>query len=74
MTNGASNVVKLIQVNQQSLRPSGVIWVQFDHVDVGMKTRHENRQLYANGSIVHRLQSNQSLHSLQLVETELFKL
>ena len=48
MTNGAGNVIKLIQV-QQTGTPSGVIWVQFDHPDVGQKTRQDNRQLYVNG-------------------------
>lgn len=48
MTNGASNVIKLIQLHAPD-RPSGVIWVQFDHADVGRKTRHDNRQLYTQG-------------------------
>ena len=48
MTNGAGNVIKLIQAHQTD-RPSGIIWVQFDHADVGQKTRHENRQLYTQG-------------------------
>ena len=48
MTNGARNVIKVIQV-QQTGTPSGVIWVQFDHPDVGQKTRQDNRQLYING-------------------------
>ena len=30
-------------------RPSGIIWVQFDHTDVGQKTRHDNRCLYVKG-------------------------
>ena len=47
MINGAGNEIKLMQV-QQSDKPSGVIWVQFDHPDVGQKTRHDNRQLYTN--------------------------
>ena len=29
--------------------PSGIIWVQFDCVDVGEKTRHDNRHVYVNG-------------------------
>ena len=45
MTNGAGNAVKKIQFNQID-KPSGIIWVQFDHSDVGEKTRHENRHLY----------------------------
>ena len=45
LTNGAANVIKLIQVHQTD-RPSGIIWVQFDHSDVGEKTRHDDRQLY----------------------------
>lgn len=48
MTNGASNVIKLIQLHAPD-RPSGVIWVKFDHADVGRKTRHDNRQLYTQG-------------------------
>ena len=48
MTNGAGNVVKKVQLNQQG-KPTGVIWVQFDHSDVGEKTRHDNRHLYVQG-------------------------
>ena len=48
MTNDAGNVIKLIQV-QQTDKASGIIWVQFDHADVGEKTRHDNRQLYIEG-------------------------
>ena len=45
LTNGASNVVKKVQL-QQPGKPSGIVWVQFDHADIGEKTRHENRHLY----------------------------
>ena len=45
MTNGAGNVVKLVQLHQQT-KPSGIVWVQFDHSDVGQKTRNEKRHLY----------------------------
>jgi hypothetical protein len=48
MANGAGNVVKKVQLNQQD-KPSGIIWVQFDHSDVGQKTRNENRHLYVQG-------------------------
>lgn len=48
MTNGAGIVIKIIQVNQTAI-PSGIIWVQFDHADVGKKTRHDHRQLYVQG-------------------------
>ena len=48
MTNGAGNVIKLVQVHQQD-KPSGIVWVQFDHSDVGQKTRNENRHLYLQG-------------------------
>ena len=48
MTNGAGNVIKLIQVYQTTY-PSGTVWVQFDHTDVGAKTRQENRHLYVSG-------------------------
>jgi len=48
MTNGAGNVIKLVQLHQES-KPSGIVWVQFDHSDVGHKTRIENRNLYIQG-------------------------
>ena len=48
MTNGAGNVTKLVQLFQES-KPSGIVWVQFDHSDVGHKTRIENRHLYVQG-------------------------
>ena len=48
MTNGAGNFIKLMQIHNTN-KPSGIIWVQFDHADVGVKTRNENRQLYING-------------------------
>ena len=48
MTNGAGNVIKKIQLNQRD-KPSGIIWVQFDHDVVGEKTRHKNKHLYAQG-------------------------
>ena len=44
LTNGAGNIVKKIQLNRKD-KLSGIIWVQFDHADVGEKTRHENRNL-----------------------------
>ena len=40
MTNGAGNIVKKIQLNHKD-KPSGIIWVQFDHPDVD-----ENRNLF----------------------------
>ena len=48
MTNGAGNVIKLVQLRQPN-KPSGIVWVQFDHKDVGQKTRNENRPLYVQG-------------------------
>ena len=45
MTNGAGNIVKKINL-YQSEKPSGIIWVQFDHADVGEKTRQNNKNLY----------------------------
>ena len=38
LTNGAANTVKLIQL-QQTGKPSGIVWVQFDCVDVGEKIK-----------------------------------
>ena len=48
MTNGAGNVIKVVQLHQEN-KPSGIVWVQFDHLDVGHKTRNENRHLYIQG-------------------------
>ena len=48
MTNGASNVIRKIQLNEKD-KPLGIIWVQFGHSDVGEKTRYENRNLYVQG-------------------------
>ena len=48
MTNGAANIIKKIQLNNKD-KPSGIIWVQFDHPDVGEKVRHENRNLHVQG-------------------------
>ena len=49
MTNGASNFIKHIHLTSNS-KPSGLVWVQFDHDDAGTKTLQENRNLYT-GSI-----------------------
>ena len=43
MTNGASNVIKYIQLANDS-KPSGLVWVHFDHDDVGRKAQQENTQ------------------------------
>ena len=48
LTNGASNIIKLIQLRDES-KPSGLVWVQFDCEDVGKITRQENRNLYHTG-------------------------
>ena len=48
ITNCAGNVIKLVQLHQQD-KPSGIVWVQFDHSDVGQKTRNENRHFYLQG-------------------------
>ena len=48
MTNGAGNVIKLVQLHQQD-KPTGIVWVQFDHLDIGHKTRIENRHFYIQG-------------------------
>ena len=48
MINGAGNIIKKIQLDDRN-KPSGIIWVQFDHVDVAEKTRHDNRHLYVQG-------------------------
>ena len=74
MTNGAGNVIKLIQVYQTTY-PSGTVWVQFDHTDVGAKTRQENRHLYVSLVFnLHGLLKSQSPHNLLLVGIEQFKL
>ena len=38
----------MIQLHQTH-KPSGIIWVQFDHAHVGEKTRHDNIHLYVQG-------------------------
>ena len=48
LSNGASNVIQLVQLNVPK-KPSGVLWVQFDDEDVGKKTRQENTHLYVQG-------------------------
>jgi hypothetical protein len=48
LTNGASNIIKLIQLRDDS-KPSDLVRVQFDCEDVGKKTRQENRTLYFRG-------------------------
>lgn len=48
LTNDADNVIKLIHLHLIS-KPSGIIWVQFNHADIGKnkkKERHENRHLF----------------------------
>lgn len=48
MTNGASNIIRKMQLHDRN-RPSGIIWVQFDHRNVGKKTRRDSRHLYVEG-------------------------
>ena len=50
LTNGASNIIKSVRLTNGNT-PSGIIWVQFDHEDVGKKTRQENRNLYVRGIV-----------------------
>ena len=47
-TNGAGNVVKKVQLHEKD-KPSGIIWVRFDHADVGEKTRHHSKHLHIKG-------------------------
>ena len=58
----------------QKDKPYGIIWIKFDHADVGEKTRHDNRHLYVQVYNLHGHLLNQSPHSLLLVETEQLKL
>ena len=48
MTNGAANVIRRIQLHDRN-RPSGIIWVEFDHAHVGEKTRHDYKHLFVQG-------------------------
>lgn len=48
MANGAGKEIKKVQLNQSN-KPSCIVWVLFDHADVGEKTRLENRNLYVQG-------------------------
>ena len=63
MINGAGNVIKLIQMHNTD-KPSGVIWVHFDHTDVGLRTRQDKDSYICKVLNLHGLQSNLSLHSL----------
>ena len=47
LTNGAGNVIKYVELYNLP-NPEGVIWVRFDHSDVGKMIRNENRQLYTS--------------------------
>ena len=73
MTNGAGNIIKKIQLNHNN-KPSGIIWVQFDHPDVGEKTRHENRNLYVHGIESRWTPIKPITTRLLLAETKLHKL
>lgn len=48
MTNGAANIIRRIQLHDRN-RPSGIIWVEFDHGHVGEKTRHDYKHLFVQG-------------------------
>ena len=48
LTNGASNVIKHVQLTNDS-NPLGLVWVHFDNDDVGKKTRQEIGNLYTEG-------------------------
>ena len=48
VTNGAGNVVRYVHL-LSSERPEGIIWVEFDHTEVGCKMRSENRHLCRQG-------------------------
>ena len=47
LANGAGNVIKYVELYNLP-NPEGVIWVKFDHSDVGKMIRNENRQLYTS--------------------------
>ena len=48
VTNGAGDVVRYVHL-LSSERPEGIIWVEFDHPEVGPKMCSENRHLYRQG-------------------------
>lgn len=72
MTNGAGNVIKLIQLHQ-SATPSGIIWVQFDHADVGQKLDMKIGTCTEKVLNLRGLQLSQLPHNLLLDKVELFK-
>ena len=45
MTNGAGNIVKKISLHQ-SEKPSRITCVQFDHANVGEKSRQDKESVY----------------------------
>ena len=70
VTNGAANVMRMIQLHDRD-RPSGTIWVEFDHekkLDMIISTCLY-KVLNAHGPL-----SSLLLHSLQLEETEHLRL
>ena len=53
MINGAFMLSKWYEYIRQTDRQtisSGIIWLQSEHADIGIKTRHDNSQLYVQGS------------------------
>lgn len=48
MTNSTCNVVKNLHLYQKG-KPSGIIWVEFFHPDLGEKTKYDNRYFYVEG-------------------------
>ncbi len=51
LTNGAPGILKLYNIPHPQYA-SGVVWIEFEHVNIGKLTRLENTNLYRNNSLV----------------------
>ena len=51
LTNGAPGIVKLYNIPHPQYA-SGVVWIEFEHANIGKLTRLENTNLYRNNSLV----------------------
>jgi hypothetical protein len=73
LTNGASNIIKLIQLRDDS-KPSGLVWVQFDCEDVGKRPDRKTELYILELLKVRGHQLNLLQHNLRLEKQNQLKL
>jgi hypothetical protein len=73
LTNGASNIIKLIQLTDE-IKPLGLIWVQFDYEVLVEKLVKKTECFMSEELKAHGHQLNLSQPNFQLVERNLLKL